>query len=30
VQKEAGLSADEATAYVKSLRKQRRYLEDVY
>jgi sulfite reductase (NADPH) flavoprotein alpha-component len=30
VQKEAGLSADEATAYVKNLRKQRRYLEDVY
>jgi sulfite reductase (NADPH) flavoprotein alpha-component len=30
VQKEAGLSAEEATAYVKNLRKQRRYLEDVY
>jgi sulfite reductase (NADPH) flavoprotein alpha-component len=30
VQKEAGLSADDATAYVKNLRKQRRYLEDVY
>jgi sulfite reductase (NADPH) flavoprotein alpha-component len=30
VQKEAGLPADEATAYVKNLRKQRRYLEDVY
>jgi sulfite reductase (NADPH) flavoprotein alpha-component len=30
VQKEAGLSANEATAYVKNLRKQRRYLEDVY
>lgn len=30
VQKEAGLSPDEAAAYVKSLKKQRRYLEDVY
>ena len=30
VQKEAGLPADEAAAYVKNLRKQRRYLEDVY
>jgi sulfite reductase (NADPH) flavoprotein alpha-component len=30
VQKEAGLSAEEATAYVKNLRKQRRYLEDMY
>ena len=30
VQKEAGLSPDDATAYVKNLRKQRRYLEDVY
>lgn len=30
VQKEAGISADEAIAYVKNLRKQRRYLEDVY
>ena len=30
VQKEAGLSADDAAAYVKNLRKQRRYLEDVY
>ena len=30
VQKEAGLSADDATAYVRDLRKQRRYLEDVY
>ncbi|AMJ67037.1 hypothetical protein AXW84_17565 [Hymenobacter sp. PAMC 26628] len=30
VQKEAGISAEEATAYVKNLRKQRRYLEDVY
>lgn len=30
VQKEAGLSPDEAAAYVKNLRKQRRYLEDVY
>ncbi|TDN39961.1 sulfite reductase [NADPH] flavoprotein, alpha-component [Hymenobacter sp. UV11] len=30
VEKEAGLSADDATAYVKNLRKQRRYLEDVY
>jgi sulfite reductase (NADPH) flavoprotein alpha-component len=30
VQKEAGLSAEDATAYVKNLRKQRRYLEDVY
>jgi sulfite reductase (NADPH) flavoprotein alpha-component len=30
VQKEAGISADDATAYVKNLRKQRRYLEDVY
>ena len=29
-QKEAGLSAEDATAYVKNLRKQRRYLEDVY
>ena len=30
VQKEAGISPEEATAYVKNLRKQRRYLEDVY
>lgn len=30
VQKEAGISADDAAAYVKNLRKQRRYLEDVY
>jgi sulfite reductase (NADPH) flavoprotein alpha-component len=30
VQKEAGLSPEEATAYVKNLKKQRRYLEDVY
>jgi len=30
VQKEAGLSAEDAAAYVKTLRKQRRYLEDVY
>jgi sulfite reductase (NADPH) flavoprotein alpha-component len=30
VQKEAGISPDEAAAYVKNLRKQRRYLEDVY
>ena len=30
VQKEAGLSAEDAAAYVKHLRKQRRYLEDVY
>ena len=30
VQREAGLSAEDATAYVKNLRKQRRYLEDVY
>jgi len=30
VQKEAGLSPDDATAYVKNLKKQRRYLEDVY
>jgi sulfite reductase (NADPH) flavoprotein alpha-component len=30
VQKEAGLSPDEAAAYVRDLRKQRRYLEDVY
>ena len=30
VQKEAGFSAEDATAYVKNLRKQRRYLEDVY
>jgi sulfite reductase (NADPH) flavoprotein alpha-component len=30
VQKEAGLSADDAAAYVKNLKKQRRYLEDVY
>ncbi|NML65395.1 assimilatory sulfite reductase (NADPH) flavoprotein subunit [Hymenobacter sp. RP-2-7] len=30
VQKEAGLSADAAADYVKALRKQRRYLEDVY
>ncbi|GAB2850695.1 diflavin oxidoreductase [Hymenobacter ruber] len=30
VQQEAGLSAEDAAAYVKSLRKQRRYLEDVY
>ena len=29
-QKEAGLSAADAAAYVKNLRKQRRYLEDVY
>jgi sulfite reductase (NADPH) flavoprotein alpha-component len=30
VQKEAGLSPEAAAAYVKNLRKQRRYLEDVY
>ena len=30
VQREAGLSAEDAAAYVKNLRKQRRYLEDVY
>jgi len=30
VQKEAGLSAEDAATYVKTLRKQRRYLEDVY
>jgi sulfite reductase (NADPH) flavoprotein alpha-component len=30
VQKEAGLSADDAATYVKNLKKQRRYLEDVY
>ncbi|MFC6222861.1 assimilatory sulfite reductase (NADPH) flavoprotein subunit [Hymenobacter artigasi] len=30
VQLEAGLSAEDAAAYVKDLRKQRRYLEDVY
>jgi sulfite reductase (NADPH) flavoprotein alpha-component len=30
VQKEAGVSPEEAAAYVKNLRKQRRYLEDVY
>jgi sulfite reductase (NADPH) flavoprotein alpha-component len=30
VQKEASLSAEDAAAYVKNLRKQRRYLEDVY
>ena len=30
VQKEAGLSPEDATAYVKNLKKQRRYLEDVY
>ncbi|MBO2012452.1 assimilatory sulfite reductase (NADPH) flavoprotein subunit [Hymenobacter negativus] len=30
VQKEAGLSAEDAAAYVKNLKKQRRYLEDVY
>ncbi len=30
VQKEAGLSPDDAAAYVKNLKKQRRYLEDVY
>jgi sulfite reductase (NADPH) flavoprotein alpha-component len=30
VQKEAGLSPEEAAAYVKNLKKQRRYLEDVY
>ena len=30
VQREAGLSAEDALAYVKNLRKQRRYLEDVY
>jgi sulfite reductase (NADPH) flavoprotein alpha-component len=30
VQKEAGLSPEEAAAYVKNLQKQRRYLEDVY
>ena len=30
VQKEAGLSPEDAAAYVKTLKKQRRYLEDVY
>ncbi len=30
VQQEARISAEEATAYVKNLKKQRRYLEDVY
>ncbi|MVN76969.1 assimilatory sulfite reductase (NADPH) flavoprotein subunit [Hymenobacter sp. HMF4947] len=30
VQKEAGFSVEEAAAYVKNLKKQRRYLEDVY
>lgn len=30
VQKEAGITPDAAAAYVKNLRKQRRYLEDVY
>jgi sulfite reductase (NADPH) flavoprotein alpha-component len=30
VQKEAGLSPGDAAAYVKNLKKQRRYLEDVY
>jgi sulfite reductase (NADPH) flavoprotein alpha-component len=30
VQKEAGISLEEATAYLKNLKKQRRYLEDVY
>ncbi len=30
VQKEAGLSPEDAAAYVKNLKKQRRYLEDVY
>ena len=30
VQREAGLSAEDAAGYVKNLRKQRRYLEDVY
>jgi sulfite reductase (NADPH) flavoprotein alpha-component len=30
VQREAGVSAEDAAAYVKNLRKQRRYLEDVY
>jgi sulfite reductase (NADPH) flavoprotein alpha-component len=30
VQKEAGLSPEKAAAYVKNLKKQRRYLEDVY
>jgi sulfite reductase (NADPH) flavoprotein alpha-component len=30
VQKEAGISPEEASAYVKNLKKQRRYLEDVY
>ncbi|MDQ2770874.1 MAG: assimilatory sulfite reductase (NADPH) flavoprotein subunit [Bacteroidota bacterium] len=30
VQQEAGLSANDAAAYVKNLRRQRRYLEDVY
>jgi sulfite reductase (NADPH) flavoprotein alpha-component len=30
VQKEAGISPEEAAAYVKNLKKQRRYLEDVY
>ena len=29
-QREAGLSAEDAAAYVKNLRRQRRYLEDVY
>ncbi len=30
VQKEAGLSAEDAAGYVRNLKKQRRYLEDVY
>jgi sulfite reductase (NADPH) flavoprotein alpha-component len=30
VQKEAGISPEEAAAYLKNLKKQRRYLEDVY
>jgi len=30
VQQEAGISPEEAAAYVKNLKKQRRYLEDVY
>lgn len=30
VQREAGLSAEEAASYVRDLKKQRRYLEDVY
>ncbi|MCC3153571.1 assimilatory sulfite reductase (NADPH) flavoprotein subunit [Hymenobacter sp. BT770] len=30
VRREAGLSAEEATSYVRDLKKQRRYLEDVY